>query len=143
MGKAPQTSKQIVLQVAELLKSTDITNEDRQLLTSLVLIRLGVLPLRASITLDGAQQIFVNGKRPELDVAKQLRESSKSMLNNFARKFVRETVTFLAIKQGVHENLSPEQGLFAKAALWALQEEDTLYLTLAGNVDGDNDPEDA
>jgi hypothetical protein len=138
MAKTPQTSKEIVQKVAELLRSSDLTNEDRQLLTTLVLSRLGVLPLRASITVDATGQVFVNGTKPDVEVARQLRESAKSMLTSFARRFVRETTIFLAIKQGVHENLSPEQGLFAKAALWQMQEEQTLLELLAG-TEGDDD----
>lgn len=140
--KDSQTSKKMVTEVVKLLRSTDLTNQDRQLLTNAVLTRLGVLPLRASITVDTSGQIFVNGKQPDLELAKQLRESAKGMVNNFARKFVRETVTFMAIKQGVHENTSPEQGLFAKAALWQMQEEQILFETLAQN-EGVEDSQDA
>lgn len=136
--KKPQTSRQAVAQVVEMLRDADLTIEDRQLLTTAIYARLGVLPLRASITVDGSGQIFVNGKHPDLDTAKRLRESAMGILNNFAYKFVRETVTFLAIKQGVHENLSPEQGLFAKAALWNGQEEETLYRLLAGTEGEDS-----
>ncbi len=141
MSKTPQTKK-TVREVVELLRDAELTNEDRQMLTSAVLVRLGVLPLRASIAVDSGGQIFVNGKKPGVELAISLRESARAMLSNIARKFVRETVTFLAIKQGVHENTSPEQGLFAKAALWQMQEEQTLLELLAQTV-SDDDTQDA
>lgn len=114
-----------------LLKHNRIDNESKQLLTATMLDRLGALPLRATITTDGTGQIFVKGKQMTLEVARKMHETSKAMLNNFARRFVREQVTFMAIHMGVHENISPEQGLYAKAALWFLQEEDELYRKFA------------
>ncbi len=116
-----------------LLKNSKIPNEDRQLLTAALLTKLGGLPVRARITVDETGKYFVDGRELTMEVARQLRETSKSMLNNFARRFVREQVTFMAIKMGVHENTSPEQGLFAKAALWNFQEEDELYKRFAGD----------
>lgn len=114
-----------------LLRNSRLSNENRQLLTTVLLGRLGALPLHATITFDSAGQIFVNKKQPDLETSKRLYETSKSMLNNFARRFVREQVLFMAVKMGVHENISPEQGLFAKAAIWFYQEEEELYRKLA------------
>lgn len=114
-----------------LLKGSQLRNEERQLLTSTLLDKLGALPLHATITIDESNRFFVAGRPMDLEVARALSEGSRGMLRNYARKFVRETVQFLAIKKGVHENTSPEQGLFAKAALWAMDEEDQLYRLLA------------
>lgn len=114
-----------------LLKNGRLDNESRQLLTATMLDQLGALPIRARIRVDESEQIFVDEKQVTYEVAHLLHETSKSMLNNFARRFVRETVVFMAVKKGVHENVSPEQGLFAKAALWFFQEEDELYRKFA------------
>lgn len=114
-----------------LLKSSRIGNEERQLLTSALLDKLGALPLRGRITMDETGQIFVNGKQMDFETAKLFHESATSMIRNFARRFVREQVIFMAIQKGVHENISPEQGLFAKAALWFYQEEEELYRQFA------------
>lgn len=110
-----------------LLKSSHLSNEERQLLTSALLDKLGALPLHATIVVDEAGQFFVNGKQLDLDTARKLRESARSMMNNFARRFVREQVKYMAINIGVHQNTSPDQGLFAKTALYNFQEEDELY----------------
>lgn len=116
-----------------LLRNATLTNESRQLLTSALLAKLGALPLRARIVVDKSGQIFVDEKQLTLEAARQLHDTSISMQKNFARRFVREQVTYMAIHKGVHENASPEQGLFAKAALWFLQEEDELYRILSQN----------
>lgn len=115
------------------LKSAHIKNEERQILTSALLDRLGAVPLRAKIVIDEVGQVFVNGKQLTADAALQMKDGSRAMLKNFARRFVREQVMFMAIHMGVHENSSPEQGLFAKAALWNLQEEQELYERFAQN----------
>lgn len=122
-----------------LLRSSRLSNEDRQLLTATMLDRLGALPLRARITVDEAGTILVDGRPTTMEVARHLRESSRNLLKNFSRKFVRDTVTFMAIKEGVHVNLTPEQGLFAKAALWGMQEEDALHRLLAQNSEVEDD----
>lgn len=123
---------------ADMLKDAQLSNEDRQLLTTAILQRLGALPLRARITVDETGVMFLDGRKLNPERAQQLHESSKVMLGNVARRFVRESVNFLAVKQGVHEYTTPEQGLFAKAALWHAQEEDKLYAKMAGVEDGED-----
>lgn len=103
------------------------------MLTAALLDQLGALPLHANIMVDDVGTIFVGGRALNLETAKRMHEASKSMLNNFARRFVREQVMFMAIEKGVFENLSPEQGLFAKAVLWFYQEEEKLYKMFAQN----------
>lgn len=114
-----------------LLKNARLDIQTRQLLTTALLVKLGALPIRAKIYVDEAGQTFVDGKQLNLATSKRLYETSKVMLNNFARNFVREQVTFLAIRKGIHENTTPEEGLFAKAALWSMDEEDKLYRAFA------------
>ncbi len=125
-----KSAKRPAVIAAELLKDAELSMEDRQLLTATLLDRLGALPVRARIVVSEAG-VFVDGKVVDAERAQRLHESSKAMLNNFARRFVRETVEFLAVKKGVHEYTTPEQGLFARAALWFLQEEDILYRKFA------------
>lgn len=121
-----------VIETVELLKTADLSMEDRQLLTAALLDRLGALPTRARISVDDAGKIMVDGRAVSVEKAERLRKSARTLLKNFARNFVQDTIDFLAIKQGVHQNLSPEQGLFAKAILWQHGEERELYNLLAG-----------
>lgn len=116
---------------AALLKNARLGNEDRQLLTAALLRTLGAVPIRATITMDSAGKLFVGGRELNLETARKLRAGADAMITNFARKFVREQLMFLAVEKGVHENLTPEQGLFAKALLWNFQEEEKLFRELA------------
>ena len=123
-----------VQNTVDTLRRADITPEERQLLTTVLLDRLGALPTRARIQLDETGKIVVDGKSLTAEKAQRLRKSARLLLKNFARTFVQETVVFLAVKQGVHQNLTPEQGLFAKAILYQHQEEQELYRALAGSA---------
>lgn len=115
------------------LKTARIGNEERQLLTSAVLDKIHALPLRARVVIDEVGKIYVDGKPANFEQTLALRDGAKVMMGNYALKFVREQVRFLAVENGVHQNLTPDQGLFAKAALYNIQEEDKLYRLLAGD----------
>ena len=125
--------------VIDLLKNKSLSNEERQMLTAMMLDRLGALPLHAKISVDKAGRVFVNGRSLDIEAADRLKQAAVAMQNNAARNLVREAVTFMAIVDGVHKNISPDMGLFAKAALWFLQEEDTLYTLLAAEGIGDDE----
>lgn len=116
-----------------LLREQSLTNEERQLLTAAMIAKLGALPIRARISVDSTGRILVDNKALTAATAVRLRRSARGLLNNFARNFVQDTVVFLAVKEGVHYNTSPEQGLFAKAIIWQHNEEQELYKLLAGN----------
>lgn len=131
--------EQLFSTVIDLCKNKSLSNEERQILTTMLLDRLGALPLHARIVVDKAGRVFVNGRSLSIEEADRLKQAAVAMQNNGARNLVREAVTFMAIVDGVHKNVSPDMGLFAKAALWFLQEEDTLYALLAAEGIGDDE----
>ncbi len=115
----------------KLLRWGKLSNESRQLLTACMLEQLGALPVRAKITFDETGKVLIEGKYLSVDRAMKLRVAAQAMQRNFAYRLVQENVKFLAVKIGVHQNTSPDQGLFAKAALWQHSEERELYARLA------------
>lgn len=115
----------------DLFKNKLLANEERQLLTAMLLDRLGALPLHAKIVIDGTGKVIVNGRSLDPDLTHQLKQAAVAMERNAARKLVRDTVVYMAILDGVHRNINPDMGLFAKAALWFHQQEDELYAKLA------------
>lgn len=123
-------------QAAQLLKDSTLTVEDRMLLTGAVLEKLGAIPVRARITADGTGKILVDGKGISVEKATRLRQSARTLLKNFARNFVQNTVEFMAVKEAIHNNVNSEQALFAKAIFWQHEEERKLYEMLAGDVTG-------
>lgn len=117
--------------VIDLSKTKSLDMEERQILTAMLLEKLGALPLHAKIRVDKTGRVVVNGRSLDLDAATRLQQAAASMQTNAARSLVRETVTFMAVMEGVHKAHVPDQMLFSKAALWFLQEEDALYAELA------------
>lgn len=75
------------------------------------------------VTQDG---ITLNGKLLDREQAINFKESCVVLKDNFARKVLNEQVRFLAVNLGINVALSVDTILFAKAALWILQQEDDL-----------------
>lgn len=126
----------------KLLRDEALSIEDRNLLTTALLEKLGALPTRARIQLETSAtgqviRILLDGQPLNERTTQRLARAARSLQNNFAHKLVQETLDFMAIKQGVHFNVNPEQGLFAKAILWQHNEERQLYEALAQGVIGD------
>lgn len=138
-GTLEAPEQQLLFSVAvDLFKNKLLSNEDRQMLTAMMLDKLGALPLHAKIRIDETGKVVVNGRPLEIGYAEQLKQAAVAMRRNAARKLVRDTVVYLAIIDGVHRNINPEMGLFAKAAIWFHQQEDELYEKLAAEgLDGD------
>lgn len=121
----------------KLLADEQLSVEDRNLLTTVLLQKLGAVPVHARIQLEsdamgGIVRILIDGQPLTPQKAARLGPAARSLQRNFAYKFVQETLDFMAIKQGVHFNTTPEQGLFAKAILWQHNEEKQLIGALAG-----------
>jgi hypothetical protein len=122
---------------AYLLRNTKLDLESKNLLTNVLLEKIGALPLHDIITQDGNGRLLIHNRPVELEEARLLRESARGVLNNKAIAFVYEQVQFLAITAGIHKNIAQEDGLFAKAALWQGQEVINSLRTLAQIDAGD------
>jgi hypothetical protein len=120
-----------------LLNRSDISIEDRNLLTTCLLDKLAALPLRDMITTNEEGNLLVSGRQIDIDIAKKLRESARAALNSYALNLVREQVTYESVVTGVHKALNADQILFGKAAIWCQQQEVKWLKTLAG-LDGTN-----
>lgn len=121
----------IVKLVIWLLKSSIITLEDRNTLTTSVLDKLTILPMYDIIKVNENGQLLINNRVVDLEKARLLRESALAALNNQSLKAVHEQVLFTAITMGVHNVTTPEQMLFSRAAIWYSQQEITILKTLA------------
>ncbi len=116
----PSTEK-----LVRALKKGSLPLEDRLVLTNILMDKIGVLPLEGSIV-TSPQGIQVNGKLLDGEQTANFKLSCIALVDNFARKVVRDQVRYLAIAEGIHKGLSPEQILFSKTALWNMQQEDKV-----------------
>jgi hypothetical protein len=113
-----------------LLRRTNLSVENRSLLTACLLDRLGALPFR-DIIQRNENEMLVNGVPLDYETARALNESAKAALNNSALKVVWDSVAFLAVNNGIHKAETERQIFWARAALWWGQQERTILEELA------------
>lgn len=114
------------------LKDSNMDLEDRSLCTAALLNGLNALPLRSIISTNEQGVLLINGKVVEREKFVQLSQSAKSALDSTARRLINDQVTYAAVEMAVHKALTTDQIMFAKAALWYIKEEESLYRLLAG-----------
>lgn len=112
------------------LKNNRLSGEARALCITVLLNNLQALPISSIITYDNLGRILVNRKPLEVEQSVALRESAHALSDSFARRIIREQIRFNAIELGVHQGLDTYMILFAKAALWVMQEEEKLIASL-------------
>lgn len=122
-----------------LLNNSNLSIEDRGLLTTTVLDRLAALPLRDMIVVNEDGSLFVNGRRLTQESKARLRESARTALNNEAFKFIKDQVLFSAVAIGVHKLENERQSFFSRAAIWFGQQEDKYLHVLAGLVNDERE----
>lgn len=122
-----------------VLRRTNLSIEDRNLLTTCILDTLGALPIRDMIIMNPNGQILVNEKQLTVEGARALRDGAITALKNPTLKLIHDQVAFAAIASGVHKQETERQSFFMRAALWYGQQEIELLNLLAGE-DRELDP---
>lgn len=108
------------------LKSKRLTSDDKAIVMAQLLANLGAIPTKSVIHFDAKGALLVNGRALSMEHLGIFIESCKGLKESFARKLIRDQITFAAIEMGVHKGLNPDMILFSKAALWVIQEEESL-----------------
>lgn len=112
--------------VVFILRHKRLSGEAKAICTSALLDNFNFLPICDIITFDTQGTIQIRGRSLEPEQVKVFAESARLLRDSFAKKIIREQVAFEAIKMGVHQGLTPDMILFAKAALWYAQEEEKV-----------------
>lgn len=128
--------------VVTYLRDSSLTLEDRALLTTLILDKLKALPVSAILTTDDDGTLVLNGKRVNAELAIAINKSAARVLGERAFKVVLEQTRFAAVDIGIYQGLTPDQSVFAKAALWQIGETKKSLEWLAGGVPLDDDLDD-
>lgn len=129
----------VVKLVARLLRSSDLSTEERSLLTATLLDRLNALPASAILKKDTDGTLMVNGKRISPKMAVAINSSAKRVLNERSFKLVNEQIRFESVNIGIYQGLTPDQNLFAKAALWEIGEHIKALQELSGSETQEDD----
>ncbi|MEI6532492.1 MAG: hypothetical protein WCO06_01490 [Candidatus Roizmanbacteria bacterium] len=111
-------------------RKTNLSLEDRVALTTVLLDKLQALPLESTFIID-SKGISVNGKVLEPEQVINFTESCAALKDNFARKVINEQIRYLSVNMGIHNSLSIDTLMFAKAALWCLSQEEELLSKIA------------
>jgi hypothetical protein len=115
----------IIQKIIQQLKKANLSLEDRTALTTALLDKLQALPL-SNTFIVGQGKVIINGKELETEQAISFVESCNALKDNYARKIIHEQIKYLAINLGIHNCLSLDTMMFAKAALWCLQQQEEL-----------------
>jgi len=107
------------------------TVEERTLYTALLLDRLGALPLSDILYQDEAGTLLIGGRPVDIEKARLLRNAARNALDNAALVLIREQVAYQASVLGSTKAQTPTDLLFARAALWWVQEVEKKLRLLA------------
>lgn len=118
-----------VEKVIKQLKKADLSLEDRTALTTALLDKLHALPLRKTFIIEG-NKITLNGKKLDQQQTINFKDGVQILKNNQAHKVFNEQLRYLAINLGINTAVTIDTLMFAKAALWVLEQETLLYESL-------------
>lgn len=121
----------IALKLVNYLLNKDLSIEQRNFLTNVILDNLDALPIRGIIEANDAGEILINGGSLDIEKVKQVREAARIADDSPVLKLIREQVTYTAIVNGINKATTPENMNFYKAAVWFGQEEDRIIKLLA------------
>ena len=121
-----------------LLRKSDLSVENRSILTSSVLKELVAAPLCDIITKDNDGVLVIDGKKVDFEQARKLRESARAALNNYALQHIQRQVMFRAITTGFHHADNERQAFFGKAAIWWFERELEYLHILAQTITDEN-----
>lgn len=115
----------IVQKTIKQLSKATLSTEDRVALTNAIMDKLVILPIRKSFVIsdDG---IIINGKTLDQEQALNFRETCIALKDNYARKVMNEQIRYQAVHLGMNMAVSIDTLMFAKAALWIIEEEEKL-----------------
>lgn len=111
----------------------DLTDEDRNLITGVLLDAVGALPLRDILYTDeNSMELVVNGKPvDDMQIARNLRDSAKAALSNRAFNLIKEQVAYEAASQAARQVKTIQDLIFMRAALWWGEQVDQKLRLLA------------
>jgi len=112
------------------LRNLKLSQKERVELLNELVSTTGALPLHATITEDGGV-ISIKGVPLSGEYAVRVRENASAALHNLALQAVDEQTLYLAISQGIHLSQNFDQTLFAKAAIWVVEQRKRLLESLA------------
>lgn len=113
------------------LRSKRLSGEDKIRVTTALLDNVRAVPIRSVIRFDTDGRLIVNDKPVSIEHIVPFVEGCQSLRDSVQRKLIRDQILYKANEIGLHDGLTTEMIMFAKAAIWVVQEEDRLIEELA------------
>lgn len=95
----------------------DLSIEEMNLFTEVLLRRLGALPIHGIIT-SSDEGLLISGELLDTERAQMLREYAQAALQNKALNLIVDQTRFVAFRNGLATGLPPNELIFFRAALW-------------------------
>jgi len=92
--------------------------------------KLVVLPI-GDIILFTENGLNIGGKDLDQEQLLNFKDGCSVLKENFARKVIHEQIRYKATEMGIHKSQSLDELMFAKAALWVLNEYEILIHKLS------------
>lgn len=115
-----------------VLRRSKLSDVHKNTLMSAILKNIQAIPIRDIIKFDTEGTMLINGRKLQPDQLISFVESCHGLKSSHARRLINEQLTYQAIKMGVYQATNTEQIMFAKAALWVIQEENALLASIVG-----------
>ncbi len=111
--------------IVKQLSRTNLELEDRTALITALLSKLNTLPIGDMIAFT-QNGLIVNGREMDMEAVIKFKEACGVLKDNFARKVIHEQIRYKAIEMGINKSISIDTLMFAKAALWTVNEYEIL-----------------
>lgn len=121
----------VALKLVKFLLNKELSYEQRNFLTNIILDNLDALPIRGIIETNDDGDIVINGSSLDLEKTIQICDAARIAQSSPILKLIRDQVTYTAIVNGINKAVTPENMNFYKAAVWFGQEEEKIINTLA------------
>lgn len=114
-----------VKSLIEELKETNLSLEDKNALLNVLMEKIGVLPTEDIIKIEH-NKVLIKGKELDIEQTIKFKEDCIVFKDSVIRKVLNEQLKYLAVNFGVRKAVNNDMLLFAKAALWLIDEEDKI-----------------
>lgn len=106
------------------LKTTSIVGTDRTRIINALLADINALPIKEAISFTQDGKVLIRGKAITQEQAQAIQQGAQALRSNSTHKLIHEQVLHEANLIGLHKGLTPEDILFAKAAIWCILQEE-------------------
>lgn len=115
-----------VFLTTRLLRITNLSISNRTELVNELLSKLQAIPAKAILGNTEEGTMTINGRPVVIEEARKLRDGCLALLDNSARRILREQIIYKATELAFKNGVTPEQMYFGRAAMWMFEQEDEL-----------------